>query len=337
MNYIVNSFTPKKFASRYDKTLVGSIPETGGCTVQVSSTTDLDSEGNLIIDTGLNKWEGVFYESKDDVGSTITIPSWGRGVRGNITSHESGASVRAVSSAETLEYFDRNHALIQQGQIIWKEALDIKILPFNGTMGTSVITYAGSDMTVTDDATTYIWIDSDSALQTSTTAYASAPIVKLGRCVAVSGVITTIYDDRLLDYGFNATDVVTDSNKFIATAKAVFDYVASYFSSFIETVISTPTDLKVPSVKAVMDYMTEISAGVISVNGKGGAISLEEGGAVSIVESPDRTFTISVANATTANTGTVKIDSSEVDPVVILKSTYDTNQGERILESQIFN
>lgn len=51
----------------------------------------------------------------------------------------------------------------------------------------------------------------------------------------------------------------------------------------------------------------------------------------------DGVVTGGIGSASTTTAGTVKIDSAEVDPIVILKSTYDTNQGERILESQIFN
>lgn len=51
----------------------------------------------------------------------------------------------------------------------------------------------------------------------------------------------------------------------------------------------------------------------------------------------DGVVTGGIGNASTTTAGTVKIDSAEVDPIVVLKSTYDANQGERILESQIFN
>ncbi len=264
MDYIVNSFIPKKFASRYNKTISADIPATGGFTVVISSTTDLDAEGYLIIDTSTNKWEVVFYESKDDGASTITVPSWGRALRGNLTDHDSGAAIKVTPSAEVWEYFDRNLPLIKQGQIIATESLQAKILPYNGRMGNTDITYAGETVTAIDASTNYYWIDELSVLHANTTGYPLTPCVRLGRIVTAGGIVTTVYDDRKLSM---ASDVVST--------------------------ITTGNEYSIPNVKAITDYMTAISSGIISINGVAGTIDFLEGDGIAISESGGQ-FTFSV-------------------------------------------
>lgn len=321
MNYEVNSFTPKKFASRYDKLSTTLLASTGGDTLGISDVSDLDNEGNLLLDTATNKWELIYYSSKDDLANTVTIPAWGRALRGNAAEHVVGTSIRVAPSAETYEYFERNYPLIQQGQIIHKTGLDIKILPLNSKMGSQDINYAGEETSVPNNATTYFWIGTDELLD-SGVAYPTISIIKLGHIVAASGAIATIYDDRLLNYATNIVDAIVASDQFsIPNLKAVIDYVASYISGKISTTITTPTDDYVPTIKAVMDYMTAISAGVISVNGTSGVITLAEGSGVTIVESPDGTFTFSSAGMTLAAGSNITITESPAGTFTIA-STY---------------
>jgi len=281
MEYIVNSFTTKKFASRYDKTLTGNIPISGGFTVAISDVSDLDDEGDLIVDTSLNKWEVIHYISKDDGASTITVPAWGRAMRGNETDHESGVSIKAVPSAVTQEYFDRNYPLIRQGQILCHSGLEIEVLPFNGKMGNVDIAYAGETVTIPDAATTYYWIDESSLLQNGS-AYPTTPHIGLCHITATAGVISTVYDDRKVSM---ASDVVSS--------------------------ILLSSEYSVPNVKAIIDYMAAISSGVISVNGRAGAIELLEGTGITIMDNTDGTFTLS--------------------------STYQPNNNQNIIANQMFN
>lgn len=90
-------------------------------------------------------------------------------------------------------------AVIAPGRIIPTEGLYISILPFNYEEDGVRQQFNGVlNQLMTDNATNYLFLDYDGSFNVNTTGYPTTTHIRLGRVVTDSGLVISLYDDRIV-------------------------------------------------------------------------------------------------------------------------------------------
>lgn len=88
---------------------------------------------------------------------------------------------------------------LEVGRVKSDGDLSVAILSFNYEMDGEKGSYAGAvSQSVTDDTMNYVYLDNTGTLQINTTGFPVNTLIRLARVKTLSGVITNIYDERVL-------------------------------------------------------------------------------------------------------------------------------------------
>ena len=90
---------------------------------------------------------------------------------------------------------------ISQGAVVQLTGLNVGAFSLIYQIGATAYTYAGdATFACTDDATNYLYLDTDQTLKKSTSAWPGTPHVKLAKVVCASGAISSVTDCRLMNF-----------------------------------------------------------------------------------------------------------------------------------------